>query len=469
MSDKKIGDISDIDLYKAFDITIDLCKESYEPQTKGENFIDGEFPIIYRKIGTILYVAVRGTKNNFSTYNDSLESIKNMIVDASAGDLLGENTSLSEFEEFKLDLNDKASKLTAHAGFIKELSKYYFKIKEAISSFYNSATKVVFTGHSAGGAIATLLYYCYEVDIRIENRLPVYYTITYGSPRVIRDTLENLEMYNKSCPRLIRCFNANDIVSYVPFKNPTPFIGSMGSGFTHVGTPIPMDSNVDFNSLNTLILQVLKGNKELYGEIFKKYSFDELRQNKILGLITSDKYLGLLGKSMFECFTNVGVRKEVSDEMIISSSKQLLTNSQQILDYTLKCNLAQPLGIEEILKENNIYDSEIQEDVGISGIFGSLMKYNKLSVEAHDLEKYRENASIFEKMEFERGFSILNRGGTEEPEKYNIPEEPIPITRANLFSELMTRILDDMERGELVGVIEIDESELPLLISYNQS
>jgi hypothetical protein len=243
----------------------------------------------------------------------------------------------------------------------------------------------------------------------------------------------------------------------------------MGSGFTHVGTPIPMDSNVDFNSLNTLILQVLRGNKEVYSEIFKKYSFDELRQNEILGLITSDKYLGVLGESLFQCFKSVGVRKDVSDEMIISSTTELLSNSQKILDYSLKCNLAKPLGIEEILKENNIYVSEIQEDIGIGAIYGSLMKYNKLGVEAHDLEKYRENASIFEKMEFERGFSILNRGEKDDEIRYNIPKEPIPVSRANVFSELMNRILDDMERGELVGVIDIDESELPLLISYNQS
>jgi hypothetical protein len=33
----------------------------------------------------------------------------------------------------------------------------------------------------------------------------------------------------------------------------------------------------------------------------------------------------------------------------------------------------------------------------------------------------------------------------------------------------MKRIIEDMETGVLVGAIEINENELPLLITYNKS
>ena len=78
-----------IDIFEAFDITIDLCKESYDTSTKGEDYLEGEFPLIFRKIGSTLYVAFRGTKNDFSTLKSSYESIKNMIVDCSVADILG--------------------------------------------------------------------------------------------------------------------------------------------------------------------------------------------------------------------------------------------------------------------------------------------------------------------------------------------------------------------------------------------
>jgi len=457
--------MEDIDIYEAFDITIDLCKESYEPQTKGKDLLEGEFPIIFRQFGNTLYVAIRGTKNDFSSLQSSLESIRNMIIDCSAGDLLGEDTKLSEFEEFALDLKQDKSQLTGHAGFMKELSKYYFEIKEKINSYYGAVKHLVFTGHSAGGAIATLLYYVYMNDFRIEDKIPVYYTITYGAPRVIRDTIDNIDLFNISCPKLFRCFNANDIVTYIPFRKKSSYLGSIGSGFVHLGKPIPMDTNIENNSLNALILQVLRGDKDIYSEIFTKYTFDELRENEIIGLITSDKYLGLIGDSIFECYKKVGVKEDVSDEMIKAQTTKILFDSQKILDYSLKCDLAKPLGIDEILKQNDIFDGDTQRDIGISGIFGSLMKYNKLGVKAHDLNMYRENANKLEKRQFDTGKSFLDDLSETEVE-YPLPTKPIPITTSKVYVNLMNRIMDDINKGKLIGAVDIEEKNLPAIIKY---
>ena len=457
--------IEDIDIFKAFDITIELCQEAYDPTAKTD-LLEGEFPVIFRKIGNTLFVVFRGTRNDFSTLKSSLESIKNMIVDCSVGDILGEDTSLAEFGVFNSRLDDIEVKLTGHAGFMKELSIYYLDIKRKIAQYYGNATNIVFSGHSAGGALATLMNYVYINDTFIGDRLPVYYTITYGSPRVIRDTINNKELFNKACPNLIRCFNANDIVPYIPFNKPSPYVGSMGSGFTHVGRPIPMDTNIEKNSLNALILQVLRGNKGVFSEILKRYTFDELRENNFIGLITSSRYLGLTATSMFECFTKVGVKEDVSDEMIKASTNRLLTDSQQILDYALKCDLAQPLGITEILKENNIFNSEVQEDIGISSIYGSLMGYNTLSVQAHDLKMYRKNAYKFESLELSTGTTFWNKEENKETDQYPLPLVPEPVTINKVYIDLIGEIVKDLESGKIVGAIPIDYTDLPAIIEF---
>lgn len=474
LSTNKGGDenkfpLEDIDIFKAFDITIDLCQEAYDP-TATTDLLEGEFPVIFRKIGNTLFVVFRGTRNDFSTLASSLESIKNMIVDCSIGDILGENTSLAEFDVFKARLDDIEAKLTGHAGFITELSKYYLDIWTKISQYYNDATNIVFSGHSAGGALATLMNYVYVNDTAGEDKLPVYYTITYGSPRVIRDTIDNKDLFNKACPNLMRCFNANDIVAYIPFNKPSPYVGSMGSGFTHVGRPIPMDTNIEKNTLNGLILQVLRGNKGVFSEILKRYTFDELRENNFIGLITSDRYLGLTATAMFQCFTKVGVKEDVSNEMIRASTNKLLTDSQQILDYALKCDLTEPLGINEVLKQNNIFVSEVREDIGISSIYGSLMGYNVLSVDAHNLKKYRENADKFEKLELSTGTTFWNKEERVEEEQegeYPLPTTTTPVTINKVYIDLIDEIVKDLDSGKIVGAIPIDETDLPAMIEYS--
>ena len=467
--EKTKKDISDRvnvnNIVELFKTTASLSKDSYDNATRydvGKDFISGDFPVLITKEGETLYVAFRGTRNDFSTFTSSLESVRNMIIDATSGDTLGENTKLSEFHIFDDCLPNFASELSGHKGFITELSQYYNTIKNEITIFYGQVNNLVITGHSAGGALATLFYYIYRNDFKIKYKIPIGNVITYGSPRVIRNTFENINLYNNSCKDLIRCFNANDIVSYVPLKNPTIFGGSLISGFVHVGYPFPLDTNVENNSLNALILQVLRGNKDKFNEIFTKYSLDQLRENDIIGLITSDKYLSIISESIFKCYTKVGVKESVSDEMLVSYTGRLLTDSEKILDYATKCNLATPLGIADILKENNIYDSEIQQDIGISGIIGSLMGYNKISVSAHNLDTYIENIEKLEARELKTGKSILDP--INNTTQYPLPTTPVPITTRNIYNSLVQKILDDIDSGQLIGAVEVDTTDLPAIV-----
>ena len=455
-------------IVELFKDTATLAKEVYDDQTRfdvGKDFIDGDFPCLIAKQGENLYLSFRGTKNDFSSFTSSIESIRNMIIDASTGDILGENTSLAEFPVFRDCLPEWASVLTGHAGFMRELEQYYNTVKNEINIFVGQVRDLIITGHSAGGGIATLFYYIYMNDFKIKKKIPVKNVITYGSPRVIRDTYQNTELFRTTCKDLIRCFNANDIVTYTPLRKPSSWGGSLISGFVHVGFPFPLDTNIETNSLNGLILQVLRGNKDKFDEIFLNYNLDEIRENNIIGLITSDKYLSVIGESLFQCYTKVATNPEVTDSMLLEYTHRLLQESEKILDYSLKCGLASPLGVTEILKNNNIYNSEIQEDIGLTGISSALLGYSKVSVEAHGMDKYIENIERLERRELETGKTPL------EPienttTQYPLPTEPVPVTTSNVYNGLVTKILTDIDSGKLVGAVEVDDDDLPSIIIY---
>ena len=441
----------------------DLADEAYDPTINkevGKTIIEGNFPVLINKQGNTLFIAFRGTR---ASLYKPLESIKNMIANCSSSDFLGENTALSEFPTFNKYLSVDALKLTGHAGYMQQLNEYYTLIIDEIELYRGLITDIVVCGHSAGGGLGTLFYYIYNNDISIDKKIPIKNTISFGAPRVIRDNDANIELYTKSCPDLLRVFNANDLVPYLPLKNKSEYGGSLISGFTHVGTPVPLDTNIKVNNLNTLILQVIRGNKSVYNQIIKNYSLDELRENEIMGLITSDKYLGIMTQSLFTCYEKVGVKEGVTDDLILSYTQVLLEDTQALLDYSLKCDLAEPLGISEILKVNNIYNSDTAENIGITGMISSLLGFSKINVKSHEMKTYIENIELLERFEIDTGFSAKR---DPESTEYYIPPVPVEPTTRKIFIDLVAEVLKDVDSGKIQGMIEIDESELPALIQY---
>jgi hypothetical protein len=440
----------------------DLSQESYDPTINkevGKTIVEGNFPVLINKQGNTLFIAFRGTRA--SLYNP-LESIRNMIANCSSSDFLGENTALSEFPVFNKYLSIEALKLTGHSGYMQQLNDYYTLIIDEIELYRGLVSDIVVTGHSAGGGLGTLFYYIYNKDNSIDNKIPIKNTISFGAPRVIRDIDANIELYTKACPDLLRVFNANDLVPYLPLKNKSEFAGSLISGFTHVGTPVPLDTNVKVNNLNTLILQVIRGNKSVYNQIIKNYSLDELRENEIIGLITSDKYLGVMTESLFTCYQKVGVKQSMTDDVLLTYTQALLEDTQSLLDYSLKCSLAEPLGITEILLANNIYNSDTAENIGVTGMVASLLGFSKINVKSHEMDTYIENLELLERIEIDTGFTKID---TERMEYY-IPPVPVEPTVSKIFIDLVAEVLQDLDSGKIQGMIEIDESELPALIQY---
>jgi triacylglycerol lipase len=93
-----------------------------------------------------------------------------------------------------------------HRGFDKELESAYSNVVELISKHKVGQIPVYLTGHSAGGALATL-----AARRLVENSKPVNAVYVYSPPRV------GDRMFSKSYPIPLFRFERNDdVVPHVP-------------------------------------------------------------------------------------------------------------------------------------------------------------------------------------------------------------------------------------------------------------
>ncbi len=115
-----------------------------------------------------------------------------------------------------------------HRGFYRALQTVWSGMLETIDQFQDRGQSLWLTGHSLGGALATLA----AVDL-VEQDKPFYGVYTYGQPRCCDRVLArtfNVEAKN----RFFRFQNNNDIVSRVPQR---------AMGYSHVGTFMYIDVN----------------------------------------------------------------------------------------------------------------------------------------------------------------------------------------------------------------------------------
>lgn len=138
------------------------------------------------RIDDVLYVVFRGTS-----------STKDVISDLDAAQ-----------QEY-----DKASEhVKVHRGFLKQFQSVKRSIEFYIKGVLHELSAIVFTGHSLGGALATLAA-CY-FSKTIPSQTVQYKCITFGSPRVGNKNF--LELYNSCNMQSVRIFNREDIVSMFP-------------------------------------------------------------------------------------------------------------------------------------------------------------------------------------------------------------------------------------------------------------
>lgn len=118
-----------------------------------------------------------------------------------------------------------------HRGFVSA----YFSVRESIHAYIKTHTtpRIIVTGHSLGGALATLcavdLQYNFPKQIHIE----IY---TFGAPRVGNAGFQ--ESFNERVPRSYRIIYGMDIVPALP---------RVWQGYRHVDTEVRLGSRWSWN------------------------------------------------------------------------------------------------------------------------------------------------------------------------------------------------------------------------------
>lgn len=100
-----------------------------------------------------------------------------------------------------------------HAGFKRSLEKVWPQLLDYVHSVQTKAQPIWITGHSLGGALATLAMAKFQLEID----KPINGTYTFGQPRVC--DREFARIYNNECKsRHFRFVNNNDIVTRIPTR-----------------------------------------------------------------------------------------------------------------------------------------------------------------------------------------------------------------------------------------------------------
>ena len=388
-----------------------------------------DFPVLVHKDRRRLYIAFRGT--------DPMKMI-NIITDLNT--VFG-NTSTSGYDQFAGKLYTDAQKVKFHSGFLKALSRVYQQIIQQIEYYgRESLDEIIVTGHSAGGALASIFTFIYNSDatiIDIRERLPIYKCITFASPRCLINTDDAHDTYTKYCPNVTRVWLTEDLITYLPlhdklaYADPEQDTDEQDSiyGFIHVGTSFCLDGNRVRNNLNVYMTNEVQKSRDVVNDLLGMSDTQQVKE--LLQLTTSPEFMTYLFNGAIEC-AKATQCKELSEFDIRAMAKNVQTNTKQLTTYAQKCGVLEPLNLADYLRTLPLGedDSVDKQDYSLAYVGYYAVKQNIKLFTHHDLDTYEERL----------GFLISRQVSTNE----NITD---PIRQENT------------ERGETVNELREDATE----------
>jgi len=435
---------------------LELCKLSYRDK---ENFGDGyswirddiDFPVLFHETNRRLFITFRGTQ----TWQNALTDLDLTSVGtpetAQEVEQLKEANFLYTFDNLSRHLTTQFSTIEMHQGFLKSLNDMYETVIQKMN--YYTVDEVIFTGHSAGGALASMMYYVYQNDTRL-GKLNVGNCVPFASPRFLFQ--EYLDLYNINCPEVIRVWNLYDPVPYVPLHQPIG-ISTIVDGYAHVGKSLCLNGKGTHNNPNRFIYNILKNGQASLPQIMK---LQKMGTNSLLDFMLDPRYESALFDTTIKCLQNVSVKKNVSKQVIASVVANLNRDMEKIQEYQAKCMLAQPFGIAEILQEEPLGESEEQQNWGIiSRVLMSMLANQSFSKE-HDLEVYDELLQALKVVEIEQRKTLFESAeNVQSNSAETVGEEE------RFVQDLQTRV--QMVIPEPLGMIQMDaETYIGQVVEY---
>ncbi len=393
------------------DITAKMCNDAYDTtlnETDTLHFINVErslnldVPVLFQVVNKILFVAFRGTDPGEFTnvLTDLLTGAASQTGIKSVDDTANTPNRLDTYDNLMKQINQDFSNIMFHLGFLRSMNRMYFDVYTEISKYANTVSSVVLTGHSYGGALASLFYYVYANRINLLDGLPrVSHTITYGAPRFLRQGYNKL--YLKNCPHLIRVVSVNDIIPYVPFAEElkTVLPVSIATGFTDVGEVICLQRAIDYVNVNEFVIDLLRGNLDKVDSLTQ--NMPAIEANELIQFMLSDKYLALVMGATVECArqstpvkqtykyskglgdNEMEVSHTLDQQQITFIQQELKNNLAQISEYNEKCQLVKGYGLTEIFEANKIARDDSVINWMISNITGLALGFTLRARDYH--------------------------------------------------------------------------------------
>jgi predicted lipase len=192
---------------------------------------DTQLAILYWTEKKLAFIVFRGSEaklrdwsTNFGFGKISLGGETDPDTDSSAAEV--HQRVQEEFEPIKDPYTDQETPIRMHRGFTRAYLSVRDRIHTAVKD--KDLATVIVTGHSLGGALATLCGLDLEYNFSEKFSVTVY---TYGSPRV--GNRDFVFAYNRRVPNTFRFYYGRDIVTRVP---------RLWMGYRHVSKALGLGS-----------------------------------------------------------------------------------------------------------------------------------------------------------------------------------------------------------------------------------